>query len=130
MKKDKEIGAWARALYLALINKDVDEEKVIKNLMLALDKKKYLLSAIIKKYERIKDKENKVDVFIAKEIDQDLRNRINIKIENLLGKNKNINYKIDEDLIGGFRIKTKDYLVKASIKDVLTKVKNNAYGHN
>jgi len=130
MKKDKEISAWARALYLALINKDVDEEKVIKNLMLALDKKKYLLSAIIKKYERIKDKENKVDVFIAKEIDQDLRNRINIKIENLLGKNKNINYKIDEDLIGGFRIKTKDYLVKASIKDVLTKVKNNAYGHN
>ena len=130
MKKDKEIGAWARALYLALENKDVDEEKVIKNLILALDKKKYLLSAIIKKYERIKNKENKVDVFVAKEVDQDLKDKINRKIENLLGKNKNVNYKIDEDLIGGFRIKTKDYLVKASIKDVLTKVKNNAYGHN
>lgn len=130
MKKDKEIGAWARALYLALENKDVDEERVIKNLILALDKKKYLLSAIIKKYERIKNKENKVDVFVAKEVDQDLKDKINRKIENLLGKNKNVNYKIDEDLIGGFRIKTKDYLVKASIKDVLTKVKNNAYGHN
>lgn len=130
MKKDKEIGAWARALYLALENRDVDEERVIKNLILALDKKKYLLSAIIKKYERIKNKENKVDVFVAKEVDQDLKDKINRKIENLLGKNKNVNYKIDEDLIGGFRIKTKDYLVKASIKDVLTKVKNNAYGHN
>ena len=130
MKKDKEIGAWARALYLALENKDVDEQRVIKNLILALDKKKYLLSAIIKKYERIKNKENKVDVFVAKEVDQDLKDKINRKIENLLGKNKNVNYKIDEDLIGGFRIKTKDYLVKASIKDVLTKIKNNAYGHN
>ncbi|HOI59700.1 MAG TPA: F0F1 ATP synthase subunit delta [Candidatus Pacearchaeota archaeon] len=129
MKKEKEISAWARALYLAL-NKDVDEEKVIKNLFLALDKKNYLIPAIIKKYKRIKEKESKIDVFIAKEISQDLKEKINRRIENLEGKNNVINYTIEEDLIGGFRIKTKDYLVKASIKDTLTKIKNNAYGYN
>lgn len=129
MKKEKEISAWARALYLAL-NKDVDEEKVIKNLFLALEKKNYLIPAIIKKYKRIKEKENKIDVFVAKEIDQDLKEKINRRIEKLEGKNKVINYIIEEDLIGGFRIKTKDYLVKASIKDTLTKIKNNAYGYN
>lgn len=129
MKKEKEISAWARALYLAL-NKDVDEEKVIKNLFLALDKKNYLIPAIIKKYKRIKEKESKIDVFIANEISQDLKEEINRRIENLEGKNKVINYTIEEDLIGGFRIKTKDYLVKASIKDTLTKIKNNAYGYN
>ncbi len=129
MKKDKEISAWARALYLAL-DKDMDEEKVIKNLFLALEKKNYLIPAIIKKYKRIKEKESKIDVFVAKEISQDLKEKINKRIENLEGKNKVINYIIEEDLIGGFRIKTKDYLVKASIKDTLTKIKNNAYGYN
>ncbi|MDD4358353.1 MAG: F0F1 ATP synthase subunit delta [Candidatus Pacebacteria bacterium] len=130
MKKDKEIGAWARALFLALENKDRDEDKVIKNLILALDKKKYLLSSILKKYERIKNSESKIDVFVAKEIDENLKNSINQKVENLFGKGKDISYNVDEDLIGGFRIKTKDYLVKASIRDALIKIKNNAYGHN
>lgn len=130
MKKDKEIVAWARALYLALEEKDANEEKVIKNLFLALDKKSYLIPAILKKFKIIRDKENRVDVFVATEITEDLKKDINKKIESLVGKNKNVNYIIDKDLIGGFRIKTKDYLVKASIKDILIKIKNKAYGYN
>lgn len=130
MKKDKEIVAWARALYLALEEKDVNEEKVIKNLFLALDKKIYLIPAIIKKFKIIKEKESKVDVFVATEISENLRQEIDKNIESLAGKNKNINYVVDKDLIGGFRIKTKDYLIKASIKDILIKIKNKAYGYN
>jgi len=130
MKRDKEILAWARALYLALEEKKEDEEKIINNLISFLDKKKYLLPAIIKKYERIKEKETRVEVVVAKEIDDYTKEKLNQKIEKLLGKNKVITYKVDEELIGGFRIKTKDYVVKASIKDTLTKIKNNAYGYN
>ena len=130
MKKDKEILSWARALFLALEENKENEEKVIKNFFLALDKKNYLIPAIIKKYKRIKEKEGRIDVFVAKEINEELKKEINNKIESLEGKNKTINYIIDENLIGGFRIKTKDYLIKASIKDTLIKIKNNAYGYN
>jgi len=130
MKKDKEILSWARALYLALEESKNDEEKVIQNLIQSLDKKNYLIPAIIKKYKSIKEKENRVEVFIAKEITEDVREGIDKQIERLEGSGKSISYKVDEDLIGGFRIKTKDYLVKASIKDTLIKFKNNAYGHN
>lgn len=130
MKKDKEILSWARALFLALEENKENEEKVIENLFSALDKKNYLIPAIIKKYKRIKEKEGRIDVFVAKEINEELKKEINNKIESLEGKNKTINYIIDENLIGGFRIKTKDYLIKASIKDTLIKIKNNAYGYN
>lgn len=129
MKKEKEISAWARALYLAL-DQGSDENKVIKNLFSALSKKDYLIPSIIKKYMRIKEKESRISVFVAKEIDEDLKEKINKRIEGLEGRNKTVSYTIEEDLIGGFRIKTKDYLVKASIKDTLTKIKNNAYGYN
>ena len=130
MKKDKEILSWARALFLALEENKGNEEEVVKNLFLVLDKKNYLIPAIIKKYKRIKEKEGRIDVFVAKEINEELKKEINNKIESLEGKNKTINYIIDENLIGGFRIKTKDYLIKASIKDTLIKIKNNAYGYN
>jgi len=130
MKKDKEISSWARALFLALEANKEREEEIIKNLFLSLDRKKYLIPAIIKKYKRIKEKEGRIDVSVAKEVSEELKQKINKRIEELEGKNKTINYIIEEDLIGGFRIKTKDYLVKASIKDTLTKIKNNAYGYN
>ena len=130
MKKDKEILSWARALFLALEANKEREEEIIKNLFLSLDRKKYLIPAIIKKYKRIKEKEGRIDVSVAKEVSEELKQKINKRIEELEGKNKTINYIIEEDLIGGFRIKTKDYLVKASIKDTLTKIKNNAYGYN
>ncbi|MDD4662228.1 MAG: F0F1 ATP synthase subunit delta [Candidatus Pacebacteria bacterium] len=130
MKKDKEILSWARALYLALEENKDDEEKVIKNLIQSLDKKNYLIPAIIKKYKSIKEKEGRIDVFVATEITEEMKEKINKQIEKLEGSGKIINYKVDKDLIGGFRIKTKDYLVKASIKDTLIKFKNNAYGYN
>ena len=37
---------------------------------------------------------------------------------------------IDRDLLAGFRLKTKDILVKASLKDTLIKLKNKIYGYN
>ena len=92
MKKEKEVLYWARALFLVLEEGEKDEEKVIKNLILALGKKNYLIPAIIKKYKRIKQKEGKVDVFIAEEISEELKAKINRKVEELEGKNKIIEY--------------------------------------
>lgn len=130
MKKDKEISSWARALFLTLEENKNNEDKIIKNLFLALGKKNYLIPAILKKYKRIKEKENRVDVYVAKEISEEIKEKINKKIEEIEGKSKSVEYTIDKDLIGGFRIKTKDCLVKASIQDTLIKIKNKAYGYN
>ena len=91
MKKDKEILFWARALYLALEENKGKEEDIIKNLILSLNKKNYLIPAIIKKYKRIRKKEQEVKVFVAKEIDEDLKNEINKRIEILEGSGKSIN---------------------------------------
>jgi F0F1-type ATP synthase delta subunit len=130
MNLEKEISVWAMALHLSLKDNEGSEEKIIKNLISSLDKKKYLIPAIFKKLERIVEKENKVDVYLAREADKETKEKLEEKVFKLLGKDKAVNYIIDKDLIGGFRIKTKDYLIKASIKDTLTKLKNNAYGHN
>lgn len=130
MNLEKEISAWARALYLSLKENEGREDEIIKNLILSLDKKKYLIPSILKKFERIIEKEGRVDIYLAREADGDTKEKLEERVFKLLGKDKNVNYIVDKDLIGGFRIKTKDYLIKASIKDTLTKLKNNAYGHN
>lgn len=130
MNSEKEISAWARALYLSVNENKGREDEIIKNLILNLDKKKYLLPAIFKKFKRMVEKENRVDVYLARESDAETKEKLKEKVFTLLGKDKDVNYIIDESLIGGFRIKTKDYLIKASIKDILTNLKNNAYGHN
>ena len=130
MKKEKEISAWARALYLAIEENPEKQEELINGLIKFLDKKQYLLPAIFKKYERMKKQENSVEIFLAREMDDDTKKKIEKKVESILGKDKKIEYKINKELIAGFRIKTKEYLVKASIKDTLTKLKNNVYGYN
>jgi len=131
MNLEKEISAWARALYVSVKENKEREDEIINNLILSLDKKKYLIPAIFKKFKKIIEKENKVEIYLAREIDAETKEKLKEKVFKLLGKDKDVHYIIDENLIGGFRIKAKDYLIKASIKDVLTKLKNNnAYGHN
>lgn len=130
MKKEAEISAWARAIYLAIDEHPENMDKVIKNLILSLGKKKYLLPAIVKKFEKIYKKEKKLEVYLANEIDEETKKRINRKITETLGIKEPATYSIDKELIGGFRVQTKDYLIKASIKDALIKIKNSVYGYN
>lgn len=130
MKKEAEISAWARALYLAIDEHPENMDKIVKNLTLSLGKKKYLLPAITKKFEKVYKKEKKVEVYLANEIDEETKKRISQKITEFLGIKETVTYFIDKDLIGGFRVQTKDYLIKASIKDALIKIKNSVYGYN
>jgi F0F1-type ATP synthase delta subunit len=130
MKKEKEISFWSQALFLAVKNNPKDFEKFFINLKNALVKKQELIPAVIKKFERIYQAEQKAKLVLAKNIEEKERKNIEEKIKAIIGLDKEIEYSVDSELLAGFRLKTKDFLIKASLKDILMGLKNKLYGHN
>lgn len=129
MKKEKEVTFLARALYLCLKENPEKGEEVFSNLYKILEKKKSFILPVLKKAENIYKKEEKVEVILAKDLNQDSKRKLEEKVQNILKENKEVNYSLDEGLLAGFRLKTKDIFIKASLKDVLIKIKKN-YGLN
>lgn len=130
MKKEKEIASWSRALYLALEENPNKAENIFQNLGKSLEKKKTLLPAIVKKFNRIYEKEKSAELILAKEMAESDKKIIKEKIQKSVPQAQKIKEKVDENLLAGFRLKTKDVLVKASLRDILQKLKNKTYGHN
>jgi len=128
MKIEKEISFWARALYISLEKNPNNSEEIFVNLKNALGKKKVYLPSILKKLERIYKKEKTAKLFLSHNFqDKEL---IKAKIKEEIKGIGEIEDVVDETLLGGFRLRTKDLLVKASLKDVLIKLKNKIYGYN
>ncbi len=130
MKKEKEISLIARAMYAAVMDNPLKAEEIFSNLKKTLVKKKEIIPAIIKKFINIYSREQKAKLTLAKEIDESQKNYIEKKIKAILGEDKEIEYSLNTELLAGFRLKTKDVLIKASLKDILTGLKNKIYGHN
>ncbi|MFA5368858.1 MAG: F0F1 ATP synthase subunit delta [Candidatus Paceibacterota bacterium] len=130
MKKEKEISLIARAMYAAVMDNPSKAEEIFSNLKKTLIKKKEIIPAIIKKFINIYSREQKAKLTLAKEIDESQKNYIEKKIKAILGEDKEIEYSLNTELLAGFRLKTKDVLIKASLKDILTGLKNKIYGHN
>lgn len=127
MKTEKEISYWARALYLSLEKNPDNYEAIFSNLKNSLGKKITYLPAIIKKAEMIYNKEKKAKLYLSHSFDNaEIIKKIK---EEFKGIDK-IEDEIDESLLAGFRLKTKDILIKASLKDTLIKLKNKIYGYN
>jgi F0F1-type ATP synthase delta subunit len=127
MKTEKEISCWGRALYLSLEKNPDNYEMIFANLKSSLGKKITYLPAIIKKAEMIYNKEKKAKLYISHDFDKE---GIIKKIKEELKGIDKIEEEVDNNLLGGFRLKTKDILIKASIKDTLMKLKNKIYGYN
>jgi F0F1-type ATP synthase delta subunit len=128
MKTEKEISYWARALYLTLEKDPSNSESIFSNLKSALGKKIAYLPAIIKKVERMYNKEKKAKLFLSHNFNN--KEEIKAKIKNEIKGIEKIEDVLDENLLGGFRLRTKDVLIKASIRDTLIKLKNKIYGYN
>ena len=127
MNTEKEISCWGRALYLSLEENPDNYETIFANLKASLGKKIIYLPAIIKKAEMIYNKEKKAKLYISHDFDkEDIIKKIKEKFKGI----DKIEDEIDRDLLAGFRLKTKDILVKASLKDTLIKLKNKIYGYN
>jgi len=130
MKKEKEISFWSQALFFAVKDNPKNLEFFLTNLKKNLIKKQELLLPIIKKFEKIYQSEQKAKLVLAKNTEEKERKNIEEKIKAIIGLDKEIEYSVDSELLAGFRLKTKDFLIKASLKDILMGLKNKLYGHN
>lgn len=86
-------------------------------------KEKYLSEKIFRVPEKVKEREGKIEIFLARNHKQELIEKLKKQIESLFESEKKIEIKIDKNLIGGLRIKTKNRLFKGSIKDFLEKIR-------
>lgn len=127
MKEEKLISTWAKALFLTQANKSEEEkQKIIKRLAQILKKRKkeYFLKRILKRFEKVFQRENKVELIFARNQNPDFLEKTKKRLRDIFGPGREIKMKIDEDIIGGFRIKTGNLLIKASLKDFLTDLKH------
>jgi len=130
MKIEKEISSWARALYLSLEDHPEKSDEIFANLKKSLGKKSVYIPAIVKKLQRMYLKEKTAALFLAQEFNDKEKEEIKEKIKEIVKGINKVDDVLDESLLAGFRLKTKDVLVKASMKDVLLKLKNKIYGYN
>ncbi|MDD4062352.1 MAG: F0F1 ATP synthase subunit delta [Candidatus Pacebacteria bacterium] len=128
MKIEKEISFWAKAFYESLEENPSKSEEIFSNLKSSLGKKSIYLDNILKKAELIRKKEKTAKVFISHDFEnkEDLKDKIQEKFPEI----DNLEYEVDQNLLAGFRLKTKDLLVKASFKDLLFKLKNKINGYS
>lgn len=126
MTTEKEISIWTNTLLAVLEGKKREEKKlIIKKLIKILKnrKKEHLLPKIFKRFETVYLKNNRIEFSFSREQSIDLIKEIKDKTITIFGRDKNIEVKIDKDLIGGFRVKTANFLIKATIKDFLNELK-------
>lgn len=128
MTAEKEISIWVRTILSALEGKtEKEKEFIIGRLagILKKRKKEYLFPKIFKSFESIYSKRKRIELSFAREQPPIIINKIKEKLPDVFEKEKNINIKINKDLIAGFRVKTEKLLIKASVKDFLAELKSN-----
>lgn len=131
MKIDKQISSWARAVYMTIEENPDKIEEIFNNLRKSLgeSKMKYY-SVIVKKALQLYEKETKAELVLSTSFDEETKKSIKGELREHFNDIDRITERVDESLIAGFRLKTKNILIKASLKDVLIGLKNKTYGHN
>lgn len=133
MTTKKEISIWTKVILLILEDKKGNPSVAMGKLKEILKKKKkdYLLQEIAKKVKDQHLKRHGIKIFLAKNHQADIIEKIKQKLLSMSGKTaENLEICLDEDLVGGFRVKTGNFLIKASIKDFLNEIKNTVKKEN
>lgn len=123
MKTEKTIAFWAEALFLSQKSKSEKERKeTIERLIKILrkNKKEHLAGRILKKLEKIVQRESRVELVFARDHRPEFVEQVKKRLLKVFGQDKQINMKIDGKIIGGFQVKTGSLLIRASLKDFLT----------
>jgi F0F1-type ATP synthase delta subunit len=126
MNSKQTINVWSRVLQEMTAGKTAaDQKKTVARLEAILKRKKkgYLLPMILKKSGAAAEKQTKLEISLA----HDQPAEVTGKLEKALAKGvegwKKTEVKINASLIGGFVAKTSQYLVDASIKNQLEKLR-------
>src|SRR4030042_5197296 len=127
MKNEKIISIWSKSLLAAQENKTNEEaQKVLTSMVSILkkQKKEHLLPEILEKAKNILQRKTRVELSLGKEHNSEAILSIKNKLLDFFGKDKEIEVNINKELIGGFRVKSEKFLVKASIKVFLNELKS------
>jgi F-type H+-transporting ATPase subunit delta len=129
MNTEREIFLLIKSLVAVLEGKKEEKKEVLEKLekILKQRKKEYLLPQLFQRLERNYLKKKKIELVFAREHSKELIDKITAKLRAKFGEDKEIIVKIDKSILGGFRVKTSDFLIKSSIKDFLKTLKTN-YG--
>lgn len=101
--------------------------EAVKQVLSAFKKKRYSLSRIFDKIEKENLRKKTVRLFLAREPDKKTKEALRAKARALFGADKTVEIKIVPDLIGGFQMKTSQFLVRASVRDFLEEAKKKIY---
>lgn len=125
MRNQSEV--LAKILFAAAKGKTSEEKKrIIKNLVAFLREKRkiYLLPRILESHQEYLKRKSGFLV-LSREIDKKTLRKLKKVFKDILEESEAVEFKIDKTLIGGFMLKTENFLVDASIKELLQK-----YGKN
>ena len=114
---------------LAVINKissEINLSKIVKNFLSILVTKRriFFLNTIFKHFLLLVSKkrgELKASLISSKSLTNDELNNLNTEISKAIGTVINLDYKVDENLIGGLKIQIGSLMVDTSIKNKLKK---------
>ena len=112
---------------LVVINKisaEMNLSKIVKNFLSILVTKRriFFLNTIFKHFLLLVSKkrgELKASLISSKSLNNDELNNLNAEISKVLGTVINLDYKVDESLIGGLKIQVGSLMVDTSIKNKL-----------
>lgn len=108
---------------------DEEKEKIVKNFLILLKEKNKLhfLPEILRELKKAEEK-RKMKLVLAREFNPDFLKELKEKIQKILGK-KEVDIKIEPEIIGGFLAKDENYLIDGSIKGILNNFKQRVWTH-
>lgn len=121
---ENQAKIWARALFLASRNKTGEKkEKIAENLIKILKRrgKIYILPQILAYYRKSLNR-MKGELTFARQICRKTIEKIEKNFAEILKETDVIQFKIDKKIIGGFILKTENFLVDGSIKGFLERI--------
>jgi F0F1-type ATP synthase delta subunit len=104
-----------------------EQQKILVKLsaILKKQKKEHLLPEILERAGKFLQRKKRVELFFGKEHSRESTAGVKNRLLKFFGDDKEIEIKVDKDLVGGFRAKSEKFLIKASIKDFLNELKSN-----
>lgn len=114
----------AKALFLATQNKTIEEKtKIAENLLKFLRQKKkiYLLPEILNSYRKYLERKKGILIF-SRKFSKEILEKVRKTFKEILSESKSVQIKFDKGIIGGFILKTENFLIDASIKGYLKKI--------
>ena len=117
----------AQSNFFQLLSKKLDFSKNLKNFFLLLIEKRriFFVKKISESFLKLCSKkigEVKASLISSKELSQDELNEINRDLSQSMGSKIIFDFKVDEELVGGFKLQIGSFMIDTSIKNKLKKL--------